>query len=359
MSRFYALELFAPNAQNDNIGVTFPAANYASPLPPIPSKKITYSAMPTKVWTSHPSGIYDPKAQNIEFDVLVYDQAMGNSPSFLISVEGISFEEIKQHRNFHNYGVRLYAGMMPGLPLANNQPTPGLIAQGYVFQGIGNWVGENMALTLVCYWSPFTARNPGPLVFQWNPNQSLQAALQSCIATAYPGWPIRIHISPQLTTSHTVTHMARTLADLSFWLKQYTKGALSASYPGVSIYHQQDGSISVRDGTQTAVTTQLLFTDLIGQPAWAGSETEAYALDVVTALRADISAGNLLKMPQVDLDLPGLVYESPSLTNASVNYDLAFNGQFVVNSARYVGNFRSSNAAEWAAVYRCYGDATA
>lgn len=359
MSRFYALELFAPNTQNVGIGVTLGAPESPTTIPPIPSKKITYANTPSKVWTSHPNGIYDPKAQNIEFDVLILDQAMGNSPSFLVTVEGVSFDDIRQHQNFRNYGIRLYAGMLPGLPLANNQPTPGLVAQGYVQQGIGNWVGEDMTLTFVCYWSPFTASNPGPIVFQWNTGQSLQAALQSCLATAYPGYPVTIQISQNLATTHPVTHAASTLGDLAFWLKKYTKGEVSATYPGISIYHQQDGSILATDRTAKPTATKLLFTDLIGQPAWAGGETEAYALDVVTALRSDISAGNALEMPQVDLNAPGLVFEMPSFNNASVDYNLSFNGKFTVASARYVGNFRSSNAAEWVTVYRCYADQTA
>ncbi len=357
MSRFYALELFAPNAQNLSIGVTLPESQSGQKaFPGIPYKKITYADNPSKVWTSHPNGIYDPKAQNIEFDVLIYDQAMGNSPSFLVTVEGVGFDDIKQHKNFRNYGIRLYAGMLPGLPLANNQPTPGLVAQGYVQQGIGNWVGEQMTLTFVCYWSPFTPRKPGPIVFTWQQGQTLKAALQSCLATAYPGYTTTIQISDNLATTHTVHHVAATLADLAIWLKQYTKGAVSATYPGISIYHQQDGSIVVTDLTVTPQVTQLLFTDLIGQPAWAGGEEEAYALDVVTAMRADISAGQALKMPQVDLDAPGLVFELPSFNNATIDYKLAFNGEFIVNSARYVGNFRSNNAAEWATVYRCYGN---
>ncbi len=358
MSRFYALELFAPNAQNVGVGVTLGTPTAPTVIPPIPSKKIIYENTPSKVWTSHPGGIYDPKAQNIEFDVLILDQAMGNSPSFLVTVEGVSFDDIKQNNNFRNYGIRLYAGMLPGLPLANNQPTPGLVAQGYVQQGIGNWVGEDMSLTFVCYWSPFTPRHPGPFMFTWQPGQTLQTALQSCLATAYPGYTVTIQVSQNLATTHPVKHVAATLGDLSYWLKQYTKGEVSATYPGISIYHQQDGSILVTDRTTKPQVTQLLFTDLIGQPAWAGGETEAYALDVVTTMRADISAGNALKMPQVDLNAPGLVFQSPSFNNASVDYNLSFNGQFTVTSARYVGNFRSSNAAEWVTVYRCYADLT-
>ena len=354
MSRFYALELFAPNAQDVGVGVTLGTPTASTSIPPIPSKKITYSNQPSKVWTSHPNGIYDPGAQNIEFDVLIYDLAMGNAPSFLITVEGVSFEDIKQHNNFHNYGIRLYAGMLPGLPLANNQPTPGLIAQGYVQQGIGNWVGEQMTLTFVCYWGIFTADNPGPIVFSWAPGQSLADALKSCITTAYPGYTLNISISKDLATSHQVTHVVSTLADLAIWLKQYTK---TATYPGITIYHNNSGAIVVTDGTKQskAPTTQLLFTDLIGQPVWAGGEGEAYALDVVTALRADIAAGDNLKLPQVDVDMPGLVFETPTLNNASVNYKLAFNGTFTVASARFVGSFRSNNATEWASVFRCYG----
>ena len=354
MSRFYALELFAPNAQQHSIGVSFPSSQSAKTIPPLTYKNITYATQPTKVWTSHPNGIYDPSAQNIEFDVLIYDLAMGNAPSFLITVEGVSFEEIKRHNNFHNYGVRLYAGMLPGLPLANSQPTPGLIAQGYVQQGIGNWVGEQMSLTLVCYWGIFTGDNPGPIVFSWAPGQSLAAALKSCIMAAYPGYTLNISISSNLATTHPVIHRSSTLADLAIWIKQYTK---TATYPGISIYHNNSGAIVVTDGTNSSnsQTTQLLFTDLIGQPTWAGGEGEAYALDVVTALRADVAAGNNLKMPQVDVNMPGLVFEVPTLNNASVNYKLSFNGTFIVNSARFVGNFRSNNAAEWASVFRCYG----
>ena len=353
MSRFYALELFAPNAQNVGVGVTLGAPSSPSPIPPLTGQKITYPTQPTKVWTSHPNGIYDPGAQNIEFDVLIYDLAMGNAPSFLITVEGVSFEDIKQHNNFHNYGIRLYAGMLPGLPLANNQPTPGLIAQGYVQQGIGNWVGEQMTLTFVCYWGIFTANNPGPIVFSWAPGQSLADALKSCITTAYPGYTLDIRISNDLATSHQVTHVVSTLADLALFLKRHTQ---TPTYPGVSIYHNS-GAIVVTDGTNQskAPTTQLLFTDLIGQPVWAGGEGEAYALDVVTALRADIAAGDNLKLPQVDVDMPGLVFETPTLNNASVNYKLAFNGTFTVASARFVGSFRSNNATEWASVFRCYG----
>ena len=62
MSRFYALELFAPGVEDLSVKVP--------PLPPLVTKHIYYNTTPTKVWTSHPNGIYDPGAQNIEFVVM-------------------------------------------------------------------------------------------------------------------------------------------------------------------------------------------------------------------------------------------------------------------------------------------------
>ena len=354
MSRFYALELYAPNATGGTTQTTFPG-QVSTTIPPKTSngKKLTYNSFPSKVWTSHPNGTYDPGAQNILFDILIYSLGLGAGPSFLVVIEGVSFEDIKQHNNFHDYGIRLYAGMMPGLPLANGQPTPGLIAQGYVEQGIGNWVGEDMTMSLVCKWGIFSPDDPGNIVFQWKPGQTLAQALQACLSVAFPGFPIVIKISDQLTTTHTVTHMASTLANLSLWLHQYTRNSLGPKYDGVDIV-QDAGGIRVYDGTvKPPPPTQLKFTDLIGQPTWTGGSNDANLMDVMTVLRSDLSAGNKIEMPVIDQSLPGLVFETPSYNNAAQNYETSFKGDFIVHNTRQIGNFRGESADDWSTLIRC------
>ncbi|MGC9237987.1 MAG: hypothetical protein ACP5GF_14050, partial [Thiomonas sp.] len=101
MSRFYALELYAPNAQQQaSATVTLPIAAKEGILPkPSPTSGVkSYPGSPTKVWTSHPNGIYDAGAQNIQFDVLTFGQGIGDNV-FTITVEGVSYKDITQHHN--------------------------------------------------------------------------------------------------------------------------------------------------------------------------------------------------------------------------------------------------------------------
>ncbi len=358
MSRFYALELYAPVikgsvTQSRSVTVYFPS-NQSSVLPGksvrtvTTPQSVTYPSA-TKVWTSHPNGIYDPGAQNIAFDVLTYGLGQGDN-IFAITLEGVSYQDIKQHNNFRDYGLRLYAGMLPGLPLADNQPTPGLIVQGYVIEGIGNWVGNDMTLTFIVNPDQFSEKNPGNLIFTWKPGQTLAQALQSMISLAYPGVTFTAEIDQNLATSHTVTHRAANLSDFAQWLKQYTQYELGSDYPGVEIYFTP-GKIVASDGTQSANKSPLTiaFDDLIGQPVWS----DASQMDVTVAMRADVKLGQMIQLPYT-VAAPGLQVELPSLTNASLNYETSFKGAFQVQHTRQLGDLRSDDGAAWATVIRCY-----
>jgi hypothetical protein len=347
--RFYALELYALNVQSDSVGVSLPDVNVSAS--PIPAAKGTYPSSPTEVITSHPNGVYDPGALNVTFDVLTIEEGLAGDNVFFITLEGVPFNQIKQNKNYVNYGLRFYAGMLPGLPLADNQPTPGLIAQGYVLEGIGNWVGEDMTLTFVC--SPDVVKTGDPkignLVFVWNPGQSLAAALKAMLQTAYPGFTLSINIANNLVTTHTVTHIASDLHSFATWLKQYTKGLLEATYPGVRMYFSGGGGIVATDGTVKTSPIQLQYTDLIGQPVWADAAT----MDVYTVLRGDISCGDKIKLPAIEQSSPGLQFTVPSLNNAYQDYELSFKGEFQVINTRQIGDFRSSEGTNWCTVIRC------
>ncbi len=346
MSRFYMLELYAP--QGDlGVTVSLPAVNVSSGPGLFGNNR--YSNTPTQVFTSHPNGVYDPAARNISFDIITNQFGEGGAEAFYVEVEGVSFDDIKQNNNYVNYGLRLYAGMLPGLPLADNQPPPALIAQGYVLEGIGNWVGTDMAVTFVCAFDLFSTGAPGNLVFRWQPGQTLQAALQNLFITAYPGYTTSFAISSNLVTNHTVTHMASSLHAFSAWLLQYTKGFLSPTYPGVSIY-TSGTTVLATDGTaKPPAPTQLHFADLIGQPVWADAST----MDITVQLRGDIQGGDYILLPKQEVNLPGLRTDLPSISNAFNNYNLAFHGTFLVKETRQIGDYRSTNGQDWATVIRC------
>ncbi len=348
--RFYALELYAPqeNTQSVSVGVTLPT--YQGPQSSMPNKNyISYPSKPTKVWTSYPNGEYDPKAQNIIFDILTFDSGLASSV-YTITVEGVSFHDIQQHSNFRNYGLRLYAGMGPGLPLSNNQPAPGIVAQGYVKEAIGRWQGTEMTVTFVVVPDIFDLESPGNLVFVWSPGQSFANAISSTLDIAYPNFTKKIMVSDNLSTPGKVVHYASNFMSLALFIKELTKKNINSSYSGVSMYIQ-NGDIFVTDEStfESRETIQLKYDDLIGQPVWA----EAGKIDIFTMMRADISVANNVKMPVVLMSVPGLVVENPSIENTAYNYELSFFGKFLVNSIRQIGNFRMDNANAWCSVIRC------
>ena len=348
--RFYALELYAPQTTKPSIGVILPNGVQVTPTKQI----INPASTPSKVWTSFPNGQYDATAQNIQFDILTYKNSVSAEYGYVITVEGVSYQDIQAHNNFKGYYLKLYAGMEGGLPLSANQPTPGLILQSRVFQGIGNWVGTDMTLSLVCYSDPFTPKNPGPLVLNWQAGQTLSQALAQCFSTAYPTVPQDFQISPNLVQGFPTVHRASDLTSLATWLGLYTTGILGPTYEGVSLYWR-NGGIYATDGTQPSDNTvQIKFDDLIGQPVIV----EKDYFDIVTPLRADIQTGDQIELSVFYRDQPGLAFENALVNNATLNYTTTFQGKFRVLYTRQIGNFRADNAELWSTVIRCAGLST-
>ena len=305
---------------------------------------------PTLSWESFVDGVYNAKAQNIIFDIPVtsFGAPVGSSA---VTIEGVSIDDLKKYNNFYNYSVEMYAGMWGGLPLSADQPPPSLIFKGWIASGFGNWIGNQISLTLFMTASKYEETNPGNFVLLWKSGQTLASALQQCFTVAYPGMPQSISISDSLVLPFDEYGIYYSLAGLTSAIKDMTQGHfLGATYQGVDI-SIQNGVITAWDGTQTVDVTELKYTDLIGQPAWVEADT----LYVMTALRSDITVGNQIKLPKGIPNLPGFVTTVPSFQNSYQNYDLTFQGDFFVKELRHVGNFRSESGEEWATVIKCVG----
>lgn len=302
-----------------------------------------------KAWTSHPNGNYDPRAQNIIFDIPVtsYDVPSGGS---VVTMEGVSLTALNENKNYAGYYLELYAGMAHGLPLANIQPAPALILQGQILEAFGNWVGNEMNLSFVI---AATGREPGNFSFTWTKGQTLQSALTNTFNTAMPGITQQYAISSALVATHTehgyythLEHFAQHIYDRTAGL-----ASMGANYPGVRIAYQR-GKLVLWDQTEQQPTTKLLrFEDLVGQPTWTDSDT----LDVTVVLRPDIQVGDKVRMPQILASLPGIVTTIPSVNNAFQDYILTFSGEFFVTKLRYLADFRASQGQYWVSVIRCAG----
>lgn len=306
------------------------------------------SKTPYREWTSHPNGVFDPNALDIEFDCQVANFAA--SPQiFTVTIRGVSLQDLSQAQQFTGMQFSMKGGMQAGLPLANPKQA-GLLVSGEVLQAYGNWEGIDMRLDLVIGPSTYTLNEPGNLVLNWQAGQSLSQALQQTFAVAYPNVPLTANVSSQLVQNFDEVHFCSTLQEMAQCVQGITQGYfLGPGYSGVNIT-AQNGQFSVWDSTYNPKPIQINFTDFVGQPTWIDVNTMICKL----VLRADIQLGAVIQMPQGMQNQPGAVTTSPQqYYPSSANSQTAFQGAFNVSDVRHIGSYRSPDGASWITVIKC------
>lgn len=299
--------------------------------------------VPFRRWTSHPNGVFDPGALNVEFDMPLstYDTPMGMQT---ITVHGISLQDLTNAQQFVGMQIVMKAGMQAGLPLANPKQA-GTILVGQVFQSFGNWEGTEMTLDFVVTASIYGPTSPGNLVLNWTAGMELSTALLNCFAVAYPTYPTVINISSNLVAPEDHKGFYTSLDSLASWLRQYTSDQLlNTVYIAI-----QGGKIQIFDSLYSPPPTQLAFADMIGQPTWIAPNI----MQVKTVMRADMVLGGILKMPQGLQNQPGIVLTSAKSYPSNEKYQSAFQGTFKIIQLRQVGNFRTPDGASWATILNC------
>ena len=298
------------------------------------------ASTPARTWTSHPNGIYNPAAQQIEFDALVgpYGTPSGAST---ITIYGIPLQDLTQAQQFAGMTIELKAGMRTGLPLVNPAQA-GTILKGLVFQSFGNWEGIDQTLDFVVIPGSYTNDNPGNIVLNWTAGTQLSSALQQTFSVAYPSFQVSMNISSDLVQSYDEVHFCGTLDELAQLVGDITEDVFDNRVQ-ISI---QAGKIIVYDNTYKPSPVKLAFTDLIGQPTWIGTNT----IQFKTVARADLQVGGIIAMPQGMQNQPGLVTTTQAAYPSSIKYQTSFQNNFVVQELRQIGNFRSTNAADWATI---------
>lgn len=296
-----------------------------------------------RIWTSYPGGKNDPGALNVEIDLLagVYAVPLGNST---VTIDGIALADLLQAQQFAGMDIAVKGGMQAGLPLANPSQN-GVLIRGQVYQSFGNWVGTDMNLNFVIIPSRYTFDIPGNFVVNWAKGQPLADALAVTLNAAYPGVARVMNIGAHTLGRAEVAHY-HTLTQLARWVKSVTK---SPNSRGVDIAITSDGQILVTDGSTPGNAVQLAFTDLVGQPKW----TDQNLMQFSTVMRADIQVGGLVLMPKGITNAPGIVTTSAeALPSSGLKYKTSFQGQFIVQSVRHVGNFREPDGSQWITTFQ-------
>ena len=300
----------------------------------------------TKVWTSYPNGSNDPGALNVEIDVLssYFGIPAGDVGSSTITIEGISLEDLQQAKNFAYQTITLKGGMKAGLPLAQPQQA-GLLLQGQVWESFANWVGTEMNLTFVVVPGDYSISRPGNIVLNWQKGQSLADALATTFSIAYPTYTVAMDIGSQYVTDHQVLAYYPTIQALAKFIKATTK---TTSFSGVDVGIINGNTIIVSDGSQPSKAVQLQFIDFVGQPKWVGVDT----MQFVTVMRHDIQVNSRVLMPKGLQDAPGIVQTGAASYPSQLHYKTSFQGLFLVQSVRHIGNFRDPNGQSWVSVFQ-------
>jgi len=286
-------------------------------------------------------------AWNVEVNIPVIEAGLPSGDAW-VRVWGISLQEIAQASDLNNMLISVYGGMQKGLPLANPAQA-GLLAQGYILQAFGNWIGVDQTLDLIIQPGPpptgaaLTTPTPRNLVLNWIAGQQLSTTLAITLSTAYPGVQQKGTISSRLVRADAVVGYYANLEQLAQFIKLTTRQQLGGAYQGVAIT-LANNTLTVSDGTTTGTTqspqVQLAFQDLIGQPTWVNSPN----ISIKTVMRADLKVGQQFKLP------PAIITNTAQAASFITNQKAAFQGGFQVQSMFHYGNFRQPDAASWATV---------
>ena len=294
------------------------------------------------VFESHPGGVFDPGNLLVEMDIPVGDKKIAMDGA-MVRVWGIGLDTIMQAKNLNNQTIKVYGGMMPGLPLATAQaPEAGLLVSGTIYPAFGNWIGTEMTLDLIISNIAGKAEKPANLVHQTAKGQPLADAIKTALGKAFPDKTANVNISPNLVTQYADTGIYQSIEQYGAYIQKLSlsiinagKALLNGDYSGVQMAVIGD-QINVSDGTQSSDPKTINFWDLLGQPTWIGLNQ----VQVKCVMRGDI---NVLDM----VTLPPSLATTTAQSSPQLRTDSSFQGTFQVTGIRHVGNSRQPDGLSW------------
>ncbi|MBM1020722.1 hypothetical protein EIC82_01220 [Enterobacter sp. A11] len=314
-------------------------------------------------YSSLKNGVYNPGALMVEFDIMRFGESTPAGETHL-TVWGIGPKEMQQARqDLYGKRIQIFAGMSKGLPLAGVWDKK-LAIDGTIFQVFGNWQGTELRLDFIIVAGPVNSTTRGQIVplqvtMPWSMGQKLSVALTQCFMTM-GGFTPNISISDRLTLNYDRPMFCGSLSELAKNLKAFSLSRIKdPGYTGVEIAvvngteirvwdndyaNQPDQNSKTSASVRSKNPVQINFNDLIGQPTWISFGV----VSVVCVMRADIETGDHILMPEK---------ARPMIQASSYSQfrdDSAFNGEFVVQSVRLLGNSRQPTAEAWITVIEAY-----
>ncbi len=294
-----------------------------------------------------PDGTFNPAALQVELDIPVAAQGYPGDAGAFVQIWGLGLQDIGSAFNLApkpataraaatlGANMTIFGGMSAGLPLAN-PAEQGPLVKGSVINAFGNWILTDQTVTMILVPPTGAPTTPMNLVLNWKAGQPLSAALQSTLSIAFPGIPVRMSISPNLTLNHDQQGYYQSLDELNDILLAQSKTIIKTpGYQGVRCI-ANGTNITVTDNTTPPAPKMIAFTDLIGQPTWIDTNTIQSKL----VMRGDLAINDIIRLPATLQTTTG---------NAQLNFQdrTTFSGNFLITDLHHFGNFRQPDAASW------------
>lgn len=314
---------------------------------------ITPTNSPQMIFSSTGSaGFPNGSALRVDLDIYqqMYHQAGLNS---FVRIFGINYKDIAKFADLNpklplniakNFaGIQISAGMSKGLPFANPKQQ-GILIKGSIGQAFANWQGNEVTLDLVIIpliGSPSNALN---IPFNWQKQQTLEAAVRQSLQVAFPQQKITGAFSPDLVYPENQAAIYYDIEELATYVYNTSKSIIPRNdYLGATITQTANGII-LNDGT---VPNQKVFnidyTDFIGNTTWLNVAT----IQAKLVMRGDLAINDKVQFPDT--------FPQTNAINSFSQYrnKLSQPGQFVINQIRHVGSNRQTSADNWVTIIDC------
>ena len=310
-------------------------------------------------WTSYVSGLNDPGAQNVEFDLPVAAFATPLDGSF-IRIWGIGLNDLGQGSNLnptrtasgdYDYKIiQVFGGMSKGLPLAN-PAQQGLLVQGKVLQAFGNWQGVNMTLDIIIGAGQPAKPGPTNLSFTWPRGTRLADMITTTLTNAFPGYKTSVAISQNLVLQTDEPGFYGSLPQFAQYVKEVSLHLISGPAPASGTYAGVDISLRgttfyVVDGTSQTAPKMISFNDLVGQPVWIGPNQ----LHIEVVQRGDLNINDYIQLPPG----AGSLVQTTAASLSQFKDRSILQGIGRISLLRHIGNFRSPDSGLWSTSIDAY-----
>lgn len=292
---------------------------------------------------------------HVEFDFEVTGLDVVCSGTML-TIYGLPIDMLKQSVSLQGGLVRMKAGFVQGLPLANKDQQ-GEVIYGEIYLAYANWIGTNQTLNLVI--NPSIRKTddgkPFSIEGQGEAGERVGDVLVRALQKAYPNKLIDCTVSDNLVLPEPWTGKYTEIGSLAMVVKNASIAMMrNERYSGIAISILSDririyDNASAKWGEPKTIHAH----ELVGQPTWIAPFTVSFKCP----MRGDIRCGDVVKLPEgLYSGAASIVMANTTAPSVIAKNSTTFTGKFLVKSVRHIGSYLTADGDAWVTVFEAYAE---